>query len=50
MPERPHVVLLMADHLRFDCVSCYGGLGAETPHLDALSGREPGVRSIFGFC
>jgi len=35
--ERPHVVLLMADHLRWDCLSSYGDLAVRTPHLDALA-------------
>lgn len=35
--DRPHVVLLMADHLRRDCLSCYGDVAVRTPHLDALA-------------
>ena len=27
----------MADHLRRDCLSCYGGVDVRTPHLDALA-------------
>lgn len=37
MPTRPHIILLMADHLRADCLSCYGKLGVRTPHLDGLA-------------
>ncbi|MBI4024134.1 MAG: sulfatase-like hydrolase/transferase [Verrucomicrobia bacterium] len=36
-PRSPHIVLIMADHLRRDCLSCYGHLPVNTPHLDALS-------------
>ena len=37
MPDQPHVVLLMADQLRHDCLSCYGDQGVQTPNLDALA-------------
>ncbi len=37
MARAPHVVLLMADHLRFDCLSCYGDLEVRLPHLNALA-------------
>jgi len=37
MAKRPHVVVLMADQMRFDCLSAYGTLGVRTPHLDSLS-------------
>lgn len=33
----PHIVLIMADHLRRDCLSCYGDLPVRTPNLDALA-------------
>ncbi len=37
MSAPPHVVLIMADHLRRDCLSCYGDLQVRTPNLDALA-------------
>ena len=37
MSDRPHIVMLMADQLRFDCLSAYGNLGVETPNLDILA-------------
>ncbi len=40
MSDQPHVILLMADHLRRDCLSCYGDLGVATPHLDALAAES----------
>ncbi|MDP7133936.1 MAG: sulfatase-like hydrolase/transferase, partial [Planctomycetota bacterium] len=35
--NRPHILLLMADHLRRDCLSAYGSLPVRTPNLDALA-------------
>jgi len=36
--ERPHIVLIMADHLRLDSLSCYNPESqVSTPNLDALS-------------
>ncbi|HRJ71922.1 MAG TPA: sulfatase-like hydrolase/transferase [Terrimicrobiaceae bacterium] len=40
MPKKPHIVLLTADQMRFDCLSAYGNLGVRTPHLDALAGES----------
>ncbi len=37
MPERPHIVFITADQMRFNCLSCHGNLGVRTPHLDALA-------------
>jgi arylsulfatase A-like enzyme len=34
--------MLMADHLRMDCVGAYGNKAIKTPHLDRIS-RE-GIR------
>lgn len=35
--ERPNIVLIMADDLGAECLSCYGCLDYKTPHLDALA-------------
>lgn len=40
-PERPNIVILLADDLGFSDLGCYGG-EIRTPHLDALASR--GVR------
>ena len=48
MSSQPHVVLLMADHLRRDCLSCYGGRQVRTPHLDALV--EESIRFDGAYC
>jgi arylsulfatase A-like enzyme len=37
MARKPHIVLLMADQMRFDCLSAYGELGVKTPQMDALA-------------
>lgn len=37
MADRPHIVLIMADQLRWDCLSCYGSFPVQTPNLDALA-------------
>jgi arylsulfatase A-like enzyme len=33
----PHIVLIMADHLRRDSLSCYSDMAVNTPNLDALA-------------
>lgn len=40
MPDTSHIILMMADHLRADCLSCYGNLGVNTPHLDAMADQS----------
>ncbi len=42
MTQRPNVLWIMADQLRYDYLSCYGHPHLHTPHLDALA--ERGVR------
>ncbi len=42
MSDRPNVLWIMADQLRFDYLSCYGHPHLHTPHIDALAQR--GVR------
>ncbi len=42
MTDRPNVLWIMADQLRFDYLSCYGHPHLDTPHIDALAAR--GVR------
>ncbi len=37
MPERPNVLLIMADQLRADALGCYGNSICRTPNLDALA-------------
>jgi len=40
--ERPNVLLILADDLGYECLSCYGSTSYRTPHLDRLA--ETGVR------
>ena len=42
MTNRPNVLWIMADQLRFDYLSCYGHPYLHTPHIDGLA--ERGVR------
>jgi len=36
--ERPNIVLIMADDLGYECLSCYGSASYSTPVLDRLAG------------
>ncbi len=42
MANKPNVLWIMADQLRFDYLSCYGHPHLHTPHIDAMANR--GVR------
>lgn len=37
MPEKPNVLIIMADQLRADALGCYGNEVCGTPNLDALA-------------
>ena len=39
---QPNIVLMMADDLGYECLSCYGSSSYRTPNLDRLAGA--GVR------
>ena len=45
--NRPNVILLLADDLGYGDLSCYGGVGVETPNIDAL--LEHGVQFCDGY-
>ncbi len=36
-PEKPNIVLIMADDIGYECFGTYGGVSYETPELDALA-------------
>ena len=36
-PERPNIIFIMPDQLRYDFLSCYGATFIETPHIDSLA-------------
>lgn len=40
--ERPNIVLIMADDMGYECLSCNGSLDYKTPQLDALA--QKGLR------
>ena len=42
MNDKPNILWIMADQLRFDYLSCYGHPHLDTPNIDALAAR--GVR------
>jgi len=44
MTDRPNVLWIMADQLRYDYLSCYGHPHLHTPNIDALAAR--GVRFV----
>jgi arylsulfatase A-like enzyme len=46
--SRPHVLVVIADELRFDCIGAYGNRQVKTPHLDSLA--ADGVRFNNCFC
>ena len=46
--ERPNVLVIVTDDMRWDCLSCAGHPYLQTPHLDRLA-RE-GVRFRNAFC
>ena len=36
-PERPNIILIMADDLGYECLSAYGSASYQTPELDLLA-------------
>ena len=40
--KRPNIILIMADDLGYECLSCYGSASYKTPVLDELA--RTGVR------
>src|SRR5690349_12502941 len=46
-PDRPNVVLIVADDLGYGDVGCYGATDIRTPHLDRLA--KDGTR-LTNFC
>ena len=46
-PERPNIVLLLADDLGYGELGCYGGLDIPTPHIDSIA--QHGVRFTDGY-
>lgn len=42
MPEKPNVILILADDIGYGDLSCYGATGVSTPHVDSLA--NTGIR------
>src|SRR5437762_2124609 len=36
-PQKPNIVIILADDLGWGSVGCYGGKGLQTPHIDRLA-------------
>jgi len=47
-PERPNVIVIMADDLGYGDTSCYGATAIQTPHIDKLAAE--GQRFTNGYC
>lgn len=47
MADRPNIVLITADQMRWDCMGCAGNQVIQTPHLDALAARGVLFRNGF---
>lgn len=46
-PKRPNVLLILADDLGYECLSCYGSQTYKTPHLDRLAAEGMLFRYAF---
>ena len=36
-PQRPNIILILADDLGSECIGCYGGVSYQTPCIDSLA-------------
>jgi len=48
LPERPNIVIILADDLGFGDVGCYGSVKIKTPNIDRLAAS--GLRFANGYC
>ena len=46
-PDRPNLLILMADQLTARALRAYGGSVARTPHLDALAAQGVVFESFY---
>jgi arylsulfatase A-like enzyme len=44
--SKPNLILIMADDMGYECLSCYGSLSYKTPVLDSLASHG----MLFGQC
>ncbi len=47
MPDRPNVILITADHLRFDTVACNGDPVVRTPNIDRLAAEGTNLTQCY---
>ena len=47
MPNRPNILLIMADQFRWDCLGCMGNEVIQTPNLDEIASRGVIFRNGF---
>ncbi len=47
MTDRPNIMVIMADQLRWDCLGCMGNPVIKTPNIDALAARGVLFRNAF---
>ncbi|MFW6133494.1 MAG: sulfatase [Planctomycetota bacterium] len=50
MPTRPHVVVLMTDQHRADCLSCAGHPNVRTPNLDRIAAEGTRFANTYTSC
>jgi arylsulfatase A-like enzyme len=48
LPEKPNIVIILADDLGFGDVGCYGSVTIKTPNIDKLAAS--GLRFTNGYC
>lgn len=46
-PQKPNIILILADDLGYECLGCYGGKSYATPRLDELA--STGMRFNHGY-
>ncbi len=46
-PKRPNVLMILADDLGFECLSCYGSKSYQTPALDQMAAEGARFRYAF---
>lgn len=49
-PEKPNILVILADQLRARTVGCYGDKQAKTPNIDALAERGVRFTSAYSTC
>ena len=50
MPDRPHILVLMTDQQRGDCLSCAGHPCVRTPNMDQLAAEGVRFQAAYSNC